>query len=193
MNKREIGSLAFKLAGIYALILATSLIHSIFYVIGLFQGTSPYSEPTIYARVALAIGLPLPFLLLVALGVFLIVKSDKLSGRMFGESIERMEPSPSGREIQAIAFSVLGIFMFALALPKGMQVIINIFYKLDDPSLRKQIRIGTWATAAGMTAQMILGIFLFFGGRALSRFWHNLRTARQPLPDSVTHEEGTKS
>jgi len=77
----------------------------------------------------------------------------------------------SGFDLQAIAFSVAGVWLAAGAVPTLCLGLIYYFFKSPTGWLGAR-----WPGLWGTIVQLVLGIALFLGSRGLSIFWHKLRT-----------------
>jgi len=170
MTKQETGSLAFKLAGVYAIIKAAPVIG---YAVQLTASMLKYAGEDgglSAAEAAVRIGTSaLPCVLLLGLGAALIVSSRRLASLMFGDD-EAAFRSISGRDAQAIAFSVVGLVLTMRAL---------------NPEYRAPIQGTLWTNLVRMVLQLGVGIALFFGARGLSNLWHGLRTAGHPQDSTL--------
>jgi len=182
MTKQEVGSLAFKLLGVYALVRAAEhlrtlvmWVHSIATLVGMEEGFQAGAS-----EVWASLFVVLPFAALVALGVFLLARSSRLSTRMFPDADGDVAVTASIRDVQAIAFSVVGVLLFALALPQLAQIGVNLYYHWKFPEMNLKLLRGNWITLLTMCAKIILGTALFFGGRSLSNLWFRMRNFRQP-------------
>lgn len=182
MTKREVGSLAFKLAGIYALVRAADhatylfmWAQSVMDVLRHRDGVGPHVTE-LWTGLLVA----LPFAFLVALGVFLIARGGWLSARMFPGPEQDVTVTASARDVQAIAFSVVGVLLIASALPMLAQIGVNLYYHYKYPEMELRVIRGNWVAFLRMCAKLILGTVLFFSGRSLSNLWFRMRTFRQP-------------
>jgi hypothetical protein len=86
----------------------------------------------------------------------------------------------TARNIQAIAFSVVGLVMIVIAIPHLVQLASNlqILKSAGSEMVKKEISIRTWAYSIGIAVQFIIGLFLFFGGRGLSSIWYFFQKTR---------------
>ena len=183
MTKREVGSLAFKLMGVYALVLCAAHASSLIMWAGTIAEVAahrPRHELNMADIIWPGLFVGLPCTLLLALGIVLIMRSSRFSARMFPEPEKSVTVLASAQDIQAIAFSVVGVLLLASALPSIAQIAVNLHHRFNHPEMRPASIRGTWASFLTMCAKVILGTGLFFGGRALSNFWFKLRTFRQP-------------
>jgi hypothetical protein len=100
-------------------------------------------------------------------GVLLFVAAPWLSRRLFGRAGKPLEPALLAH-VQAVAFSLVGLWLLASSLPTIARVAITSIesggYALERPLW------GEYALAA-------LGLLLFVGGSGLSAFWQWIRNA----------------
>ena len=82
------------------------------------------------------------------------------------------------KDLQTLAFSVVGIVLLAFSITKLFQLGVNI-YTLYTPNIedatKDKIFIETIAAAIGLIAQLIIGILLFVFGGSVSNLWHTLK------------------
>ncbi len=183
MNNIQIASLAFKLAGIFSVIQSIPMLRNINEVIALknsplFETTSGQAHPANY----LLIGIITSISLLILLGIILLVFSNFFARKMFAASTTSSTPETelTSKNIQSVAFSIVGVILVVVAIPKLVQVGANIqaLANAGDQVPTKSISAGTWAYSIGLAAQMLVGILLFFGANGLSSLWFLLQKAR---------------
>jgi len=178
MTKREVASLGLKLLGVYALV--TTL-----WVIPVLAGFVPKLSRTgndadeYWLIVA---GWVLQFGASLVAGFVLIRYSDRLAAKMVtGESAASPQPlATSGREWQAIAFSVLGLFLIATGFPRLAGVaaqLIQLKAKFG-PDFKHMIPQGVWIGGIVPCVQIVLGGIFFFKARALVAWWDR---SQQPV------------
>jgi hypothetical protein len=99
--------------------------------------------------------------------VLLFVAAPWLSRRLFGGAGQPLEPALLAH-VQAVAYSVLGLWLIASSLPTVARVAVNYIetggYGPERPM---------W----GEYALVALGLALFVGGQGLSAFWRWIRNA----------------
>lgn len=118
--------------------------------------------------------------LLAGLGTLLVVWPTAWSRRLFKTSADRAEAT--SLLVQAIAFSVLGLWILADVLPEILGSLINAMSGVD--------RLPGWSTPDSITVhwpsvianglRLALGLLLLFGSGTFARAWHRLRTAGLP-------------
>lgn len=118
MDKIIIASLASKFLGIYALIQSIPLISSISQLIAFAKDDPLLSFRLIIASI-------IPALLMATAGMILIIFSTKIA-KMLPEEQPQTKGSFSTKDLQSIAFSVVGLLMIVLAFPKIIQIIGNV-------------------------------------------------------------------
>ena len=78
------------------------------------------------------------------------------------------------KEIQSIAFSVVGLVMIVLAIPKIFQIGWNIhsLQSAGDQRNTQELLMQNWSFTLATVIQFAIGIFLFIGSELLSSGWH---------------------
>jgi hypothetical protein len=129
-----------------------------------------------------------PFLLLVSAGGVLIFKSDAQSQWAFpgpGNASVSAEPS----ELQAVALSVAGAVVIALAIPDLARIGWNFVFLrvMRDPvevqtlwlfeGAASRYAKETWGYLVGTIVQLLLGLGLFLRSRVIVRWWGRLNRA----------------
>lgn len=185
MKPRDIASLAYKLAGIYALIHAAVHLSSLLPLLAM--SPDPFELAAIEINFPLlAAGHLIPFIVLVALGSILILDS-----RRFARITVRDEPG-SGEGVQpvqlhAILFSVAGVMIIALAAPSiprtlsDLAVILSDYGTLGSKERRTEWLVTNWHWATGVALQLALGVGLLFWGRRLAKRFHRPPPPAHPI------------
>lgn len=172
-DRHEVGALAFRLAGI---VLLDRALVSIWNLVGHARG-APASG--FWADLVVT-------LLLTVAGTWLFVSGRSLAGRLFGGSRAEGTERP-GDTLQVVAFSVIGMWILAEALP-GVVILVTALIQrhlfapdeFDNPPL---FGFGhDWPDALASVSRVVLGLVLLLGGSSLSRFWHWIRTAGLARP-----------
>jgi hypothetical protein len=162
-----------RILGIYCLIEAFVLMQGLYYVLTMSEEFSKDIGKMIFASL-------LPSIVLLCIGVLLIVFSRKLANIITPISEVAQENTKySLQDIQSILFSVVGVLIFALAIPRTFTWISQLISLImnDSQGLRygpKAIR-ETWISLILSIFQFSIGIGLFFGAKKLSLFWHRVR------------------
>jgi hypothetical protein len=158
----SIGTIALQLLGIYCFVLALPLVS---YFVVLFTSWQYRTE--------WMIGLG-PFAAYIAAGIVLIRYADRLSGLIFrgGAMVGPIDPA-AARELQAVAFSVVGVVVMIHAAPEVIGIVGRWFIahargwgELDD-------RI--WESVIKLAA----GLALFLHARGLALLWQKIRAPQQ--------------
>ena len=167
MDKIVVASLASKFLGIYALIQSIPLFGNISQLIA-FAGDDPS------LTLSLILATIIPALLMVMLGIVLIIFSNIIAKRMLPDEPEHTKGSLSTKDIQSVAFSIIGLLMIVLAFPKIIQIIVNVhaLKTAGDERRITELMSSTWAFATATGIQFIIGILLFIGSEILSSVWH---------------------
>jgi hypothetical protein len=100
---------------------------------------------------------------------------------MFGKENPPSTPETeiTAKNIQTVAFSVVGVILIAVAIPKLVQVGANIQALVNaGDEVPANISAGTWAYSIGIAAQMLVGVLLFVGSKGLSSLWYVIQKSR---------------
>jgi hypothetical protein len=177
MTHQNIASLSLKLFGVYAIIKAVSYTQTLGILISsIVSNQMETNYPPLWL-----IGSLLPFLLLLIIGLALIFRSDGIGKHLVSdEETEFRSTSLSFADIQAIAFSIAGVILFAQAFPKliEMAVNVNVLRRLEVGGMEKKIQLDLWTKSIGLVIELAIGLGLFFGARGLANLWHKLQETR---------------
>lgn len=174
MTKHELASFALRLLGIYAIIESLPL----FQFLGSLAYTlrSNRNEPVV--EFWAIVGMLIPLLLMAAAGAVLLVFSRDLAPRLVGEDKPLGIPSVlTGRDVQAIGFSVVAVLIFLRAIPQIGQAVWIGFYTssggFGGPGGRMVQDILRYGIPA--VIQLALAVVLFLQARGLADSWHRIR------------------
>jgi len=187
MSKFQITSLSLKLAGIYSIIQAIPILKFIDF--GFFFKNSNYfatNSDKMFKMNYLFIGTFTSFFLLLLVGAILIIFSQKIAKKITkGDEDNNSLSGLSAKDISSIAFSVIGVILIVIAIPKLVQVGANIQFlkQAGDEMPTRGVLASTWAYSIGLIVQIIIGLLLFFGARGLSTIWCFLQKIR-PMKDN---------
>ena len=168
MRSSEAARLAFSLAGILAIIFAVLLLPGILSVFLL------QAQPLSVKLLGLVSYL-IPVIVLVAAGIYLLRSADRIARYHFAGSGEGSS-SIGMRDLEALAFSWLGLLIFLLAIPSLGRLAFGVLWIRrhpggPGPALAKQL-VGY----AGTLLQAIIGAYLFFYGPRVAALWRRLTT-----------------
>jgi len=169
MTKRDILELAIKIIGIYMVILILNFIHSIL-----------ISIPWIFERqehnsLLFLISYTISVLIYFIVAYNFIFRADSLANiickedKSFGESNNIQKET-----IQEIAFTVVGIYLIAIALPKITDVIISIILQGRFKNIQ-YTRGFTYIISS--IVQIGIGIYLVLGSKGIVNTIKKLRGA----------------
>jgi hypothetical protein len=184
MTQNQIASLSLKLLGIYSIIESIPLLRELSQVFA-WRGSKIEMESGPIHTDLLLIGIITSVGLLLLIGCCLIIFSKSLAKKMITEEeIINSSTELTAKNIQAIAFSIVGLVMIVIAIPHLVQLTANLqaLKSTGSESVKKDISIGTWAYSIGIAVQFIVGILLFLGGRGLSSIWFFIQKMR-PMKD----------
>ena len=164
MKSRDIAGLAFKIIGVIVLVQSIQLASSL---IGLFCLPEPLRPENYYFII-------IPGSQLI-IGLILILISNKLAGLICKEN-KTIDISYTAGELQAIAFSCIGLWLICVSLSS---FIFNITNYLKAP----HSSVITWQRGKLLyeTIRLLIGIILFIQSRGLVALWDRLTRLRNPV------------
>jgi len=174
MTKFDVGALAFKLAGIYVLAQALPMLQ----VSGLLLTESAKNTISgtdynwgILVTVELA-----PFFLLLCMGYLLIRHSATLARRAFADPDAAASADVKAADLQAVAFAAIGIALIASALQRFTRFAFWAAARSDDVRGIVASLGDSGPELAERSAQLLIGLGLFYGQRGASDLWRKVRT-----------------
>jgi hypothetical protein len=168
MNARTIASLGCKFLGIYALIQAIPLFGQIFQMYAFAK-----DEPAF--GIAIVLSTSIPFLLMVTTAIVLFLYSNRIAEKIIAAQKDGpTNNNISSRELQSIAFSIVGLVLLLMAFPKVVQIGWNIYSikSIGDERTVAEILRKTWSFALSTGVQFVIGAILFIGSELISSLWH---------------------
>ncbi|MBA7664853.1 hypothetical protein ES703_72917 [subsurface metagenome] len=185
MTKKEIVSLSLKLAGIYCLIMSLSyLSFAIMSVVSFLRGQGFWDMLTSITPFVLLLLSFTPVVLLLLFGVYLIF-SSKLPSKMASSMIEGEEEQTTSftfQDIQVLAFSIIGVWLLASAIPTFIQAIVRITALYS--SSQQSIPVYFTSQIVAAVLKLALGIYLFSGSKGLAKLWQKLQSTRGMKPSN---------
>jgi hypothetical protein len=176
MKANQLATLVLRLMGIYCLLQSLpifSMLVSLTFM-ALFRGETERLD------VPGAIPFLLPGFGLILIGILLLVFSAPL-GKMLAPQTpdEGNVVTCSFQNLQALAFAVAGILIFASTLP---QLLGFPRYLLNIWSMGGGGRAHLRESLLGVAVKAVLGLWLFFGARGFASFWRSMRNVATPKP-----------
>lgn len=181
MSKREFTSVILKLLGIYTIIEALFLLQGLG-VLPLLSMIASGSDD-IGRGAWLYVAMFVPFGLFVIVAILLLACSGNIARFIIKDDGDVSLPGPlSGREFQAICFSVVGVLVFLLGIPRLSQLFTYLYYLISQYGSGQivQGQLVTRALQVGISVaiQCGLAIILFFRAKGLVNFWHRIQITR---------------
>jgi hypothetical protein len=159
IDRHDLATVALRLVAIYLLVQGLELVPML--AMFLYTGMSFPAPGSFYLIISGGI--------YIGGGVLLMVFAP-LGGRLLLPPGKSIESRPTGSDLQAVAFSVVGVVLAARAVGG-----ITIVYVGGQGAWQIYGKEG-WLAYLGPMVQLALGIALFLGARSLSAFWHKLRS-----------------
>lgn len=178
MNQ-QIASFSIKLLGIITLIYSIPFIRPVtdsFFQrkMDIFQNEGMNSELFWYSFVSSSLIL----IALLLIGTALISYSHVIASRLTNS--EETENQLAEISIQSIGFSVIGVYLFASALPQIIEPLSYYYFlgKAGDARPAISVNFSLWASMIAHIVQALIGAALFLGSKGLSSVWYFFQKAR---------------
>ncbi len=169
---RDAAVIACRALSVYAAIRATEGLQAVGTGFGL--GFLAADTGDLISNVWILVSTLVPVLLLAALALFLWRRADWLAARMVSPAHAPGPEAAADPDLDAIALSVVGVFVLSQALPRLVQLGINLGVRPSD-EIARGIARGTMIIALTVAAQLALGVWLVLGSRRLAGFLRRLR------------------
>lgn len=156
MSQRQLASVLFAVLGVF---IAITWLPQVVMSISLVAQSTRASAGDRAEAVTYAITLFIGTLIAVLLGIALVLMRGRLADRLFAADTGPL----AGRDVQAVALSVLGCYFAIGAIPR----LVGFGRRID------------WAAIT----QLVLGVALFLGARGVARLWSAARSAGSSSSD----------
>lgn len=166
MTRNEIGTLSFKILGIYAIVIAIEKLPAILRLMYL----SDLKGPQMLSLLSSAV----PPVLLALCGIALWFLAPGLTRVALGARLTEEKPSATIAEIQEVAFSVIGMYVLANALPNLVQSAV-FYYYIASSGQEGGAPLG--GTIIVLLFQLALGVWLLLGFRKIVSW---IRSTQRP-------------
>jgi hypothetical protein len=173
MTKQELSQIALKILGIFALLESVQLMSG-------FMNVFAFPEDILFNRYVLILSMILPLLVLVSAGIILIVRTEIIALKFFPTGpIENIDLKID--QIQAIAFSIIGVALIVTAIPKLAQLGMNIYglmYRANELGVDFTLftlERDTIGLGINLSIRFILGVLLFVSGDSLANLWRRIK------------------
>jgi hypothetical protein len=184
MDRFHVASLTLKIIAIYIIIVLLSNIPAYLWILdtGSFEADSGISQ----MRHRVLILFPLVLLLLVSGALFALNRTFSWL-LIDNDDSDPIEESDEFTVKQAVAFSVVGLIIFAGAVPGFLSALLSVL--LAGGRIRASIFSEKWPELLSGLLQSGLGIALFFGARALSDMWQRFTSSTRPIARNDASDE----
>ena len=127
----------------------------------------------------------LPTAVSLAIGVVLLAGARWIATRLLGAARDRERGlRPPGKRLQAVAFAVAGVLVFIDGAIEVIRELARVYFsgveEISGPDVVQDTGIDLGSLLPG-AAQLVIGMCLFFGAKALAAFWHRIRTQPNPI------------
>lgn len=178
MTKRELTALILKLLGVYAIIQSLPHFQPL---IRLLRGLV-YESERVQNQVSRSLTMSIPFALLAGTGIILLTNSRSLAYLLVkDDSDAKLATTLRAEEVQAIGFSIVGVLVFLLAVPRLAQFIGYAWFIASLRTSQASVVpfVATmWQNGLSFVVQCSLAIVLFFRARGLANLWHRIQAGK---------------
>lgn len=176
MNKKDIAFLWVRLAAIYIFIITLNwlAVGSYQVIVELFFSSTAKGN---YSQVIISL---IPLVILITAGILLWVFSKKISNHLIDESKENEREKFEQinlKEIQVIAFSVVGLILLVNAIPEFIYRLASLIAIANDGYGGMRNKIGLYLPIIRDSIKLIIGFSLFFGAKGLLGILNKARNA----------------
>lgn len=176
MSKIEVGEVAARLFGVYLIVLAIIRLEYPLAAVAMSRQDGTQDVFMVISSFA-------PSIVLAAVGRVFFVFSNRIAGKIMPP--ETGDPSPaslSSLEIHSLVISAVGLLLLGLNIPAFILLLLqNIQMYQDGLPVQNYMRDRWWSLLTeGL--QVVFGIYLFFGAKTISVFWHRLRGMQEIRP-----------
>lgn len=158
MLAKDLGNLAFKIFGIYFIVQGLiALSH-----LAVFSVSNDPNSWLWLTVAALA-----PIIVPVVAGLLLLVFSQPLSQKLFGSIKSPVSWNITIEQLQAVAFSVVGVFVLALSAPRLVNLAVYYALVPSETHMPAERTAITYSQIAALILQFIIGLGLLFGSKGV--------------------------
>jgi hypothetical protein len=172
LTKYDLSILAIRLVGLYF------FVQSLFYIMELPAVFLANGKQNMLQFLSFCA----PCLVQLVMGVLLLRLSRGVARWIFPEFSASHSLTLTGQDLQAVLFSVVGVWLIATAMPDTGRLATEYWWL---GKTRQPQQMLSWIPrAVGLLIQIAAGAFLFARANGLSAAWHRLRYAGLQLPAS---------
>jgi hypothetical protein len=119
----------------------------------------------------------IPFIIVLAISIILYRSSDTLSRKIDLSGTKDKAASSSSKDIQVIAFSIIGVFVLVQAVPEFFIIITKVFYLkvIQNTGNIGHISYVFIGEFIGAVIKLILGFYLFFQSEGIYLIWQKIQ------------------
>ncbi len=171
MTKHEIASLASKLLGIFSVVQSFRYFQTLGLQLSL-SNTDSASSESLFAYGITALG----FFITLVIGLLLFFCSKRTAIMLIGkENDTAVSEQVTTNNIQAIAFSVVGVILITMALPRISKIILMVWLAYRDSLPRSLVTTQIYIDIFVSLIELALGLWLLFGTSGIINIINKLR------------------
>ncbi|MDQ2731666.1 MAG: hypothetical protein M3Y56_08410 [Armatimonadota bacterium] len=179
MTKQEVVALVCKLMGIYTFILGLQSLPVLFLPMWVSLTNGP--------GVMNMLPRPLYLLNVIPVGIYFVAAillwkgAGRLSGHIVTCDGTPLGPIRVSRDIQAVAFTFLGLNLIVFSMPQAVEILEHIFMEGRlSASLHPAFQASIAPEVTQIVIQLALGLWLLFGASGLVKLLHSFDAAKPP-------------
>jgi len=171
MDSKQISLIGLKLIAIYLVAQGVSSLPNIYLFLSTYDASEGYTLLT-YGSVIISIFSP------IIVGILVWYSASKLSSYISKSTTGAIKPpSPDLYQYQVIAITLIGLYLFASALPYAISINYQLLIYQDTVNDQAVFNRSLLANAISINLKALFGAVLIIGSRKLSALFSWLRQA----------------
>jgi hypothetical protein len=170
VTRGDVAALTVRIVGIYVALQGLTLL----------VGLLPY----LFSWNSILIPYTIDFAIYEGIAAVLILKAARIGTWLLPRAAD-LHPDSSApaaaTELQPVAFSVIGVLLVVWAVPEILLVFFGNGYHPNAAIYSEPPRSDLLISLLRPGVEFVLGLWLFFGSKRLSRYWQHLRAERTHL------------
>lgn len=172
MTRRDIAILSFKVLSLYAFIKAIDKLPDVIYYI--FNSENFFNQTVLLNFLLISV----PLLLLTLCALLLWFAAPLMASKVFKSKIPEEKTDVSFADAQAIAFSIAGLLVLAIALPDLVKAAV-MHYTIVTQSVRGESPLA--GTIVVLLFQIVFGFWLLLGSEGITAFMRSLKKYKKTV------------
>ena len=171
MRKSEFSLILIRLIGIYFIVQSIASLSNFGWIFTINEMNNSAEYASWLTNIITIFG---PSIVYLICGLLLIIFSKRISLKISSDSSEEIQVIDNLKELQAVLFSVAGIWVVVSTIGQFVHSIMTLISLSSAPYPDKYIR-DSWFDLSANGLQIIVGIFLIIQAQAISKFLTKVR------------------